>query len=576
MTDKRRIISYLINEKKLIILGTLLCLLYVVSQISQPFLLGRALDASRIGDNNAFIAYLVVCIFLTIFGTFFYYIFEVISGFISQHVIKRIREDVYIKMNNVSISQFDTRKHGDLLQLEIRDIENISIGIFAIFRTLFQGVFTIVITIVMMFMANWILAVGVIVLSPLSVLVSYFVSSFNHRHFKKQAELQAEVNSLSLEVIENLELVQSLNYQDEAFEKFVKVDQKLKKEGRVAQFSASWVNPSTRLVNNTIFVLVGVAGIIMLSYDTDLALVFAVMSIGRLSSFLSYTTQYTRPFNDVSNVISEYEVAKSSFSRINDFLNMSDDINEGKDSVSKIDNIEFKDVSFSYNPNRPLIENFSLNINKGDKVAIVGPTGAGKTTIINLLMRFYEINGGQILFNGVDYKDIDKASCRDKIGMVLQDTWIFNGTILDNIKYVDETATKEEIMEAARKAHVDSFVNALEKGYDTVVNNKEGLSEGQKQMISIARVMLRNPSLVILDEATSNIDTRSEMLINRAFDEMMKDKTSIVIAHRLSTIKSADTIIVMNDGHIIETGSHKELMKKKGFYYDLYSSQFKA
>ena len=574
MSGKERLKHYLLKEKKNMILATLLCLLYVACQILQPFLLGRALDFVKSDNQSSFILYLIICLSLTLVGGVFYYFFEILVGFVSQKTINRLRNDIYLKLNSVSVNEFDTRKHGDLLQLEIRDIENVSLGIFAVFKTLFQGIFTIVITIIMMFVANWILALGVFLLSPISVGVSYFVSSFNHKHFKKQAQLQSEVNTLSLETINNLDLVQSMNYEKESLNRLKDIDKKLKKEGRVAQFSASWVNPSTRLVNNTIYVIIGIIGIIMLSYDRDLALVFAVMSIGRLSSFLSYTTQYTRPFNDVSNVVSEYEVAKSSFQRINAFLNMENDIDEGSQEIKSIDSIDIKNMSFSYNPKRPLIENLSLNIKKGYKVAVVGPTGAGKTTIINLIMRFYEPNSGNIYFNGIDSRDINKSSLRSNISMVLQDTWIFNGTIIDNVKYTKKDATLEEVIEACKKSHADSFINTLENGYETLIGPKDSLSEGQKQMISIARVMLRNPDLVILDEATSNIDTRSEMLINKAFDNMMKDKTSIVIAHRLSTIKSADIILVMKDGNIIETGNHSELLAKRGFYYDLYTSQY--
>ena len=574
MSGKERLKHYLLKEKKNMILATLLCLFYVACQILQPFLLGRALDFVKSDNQSSFILYLIICLSLTLVGGVFYYFFEILVGFVSQKTINRLRNDIYLKLNSVSVNEFDTRKHGDLLQLEIRDIENVSQGIFAVFKTLFQGIFTIVITIIMMFVANWILALGVFLLSPISVGVSYFVSSFNHKHFKKQAQLQSEVNTLSLEAINNLDLVQSMNYEKESLNRLKDIDKKLKKEGRVAQFSASWVNPSTRLVNNTIYVIIGIIGIIMLSYDRDLALVFAVMSIGRLSSFLSYTTQYTRPFNDVSNVVSEYEVAKSSFQRINTFLNMENDIDEGSQEIKSIDSIDIKNMSFSYNPKRPLIENLSLNIKKGYKVAVVGPTGAGKTTIINLIMRFYEPNSGNIYFNGIDSKDIKKSSLRSNISMVLQDTWIFNGSIIDNVKYTKKDATLEEVIEACKKSHADSFINSLENGYETIIGPKDSLSEGQKQMISIARVMLRNPDLVILDEATSNIDTRSEMLINKAFDNMMKDKTSIVIAHRLSTIKSADIILVMKDGNIIETGNHSELLAKRGFYYDLYTSQY--
>ncbi len=574
MSNKERLKHYLIKEKRNIVFAILFCLLFVVCQISQPFLLGRALDTVNDDNFNLFVAYLVICTVLSIVGAVFYYIFEVISGKISQNIIKSMREEIYLKLNSISVKEFDKRAHGDLLQLEIRDIENVANGLFAIFKTLFQGIFTIILTIVMMLVANWILSLGVIILSPLSILMSKFVASFNYKHFKKQAELQAQINTISLEAIGNSELIQSMNYEAESLNRFTKIDEKLVKEGRTAQFSASWINPSTRLVNNTIYVIIGVVGIIMLMYDQKLAAIFAVMSIGRLSAFLSYTTQYTRPFNDISNVASEYETAKTSFARLNDFLNKDNDINEGTIEISDINSISIKNLYFSYNPKKPLIEDFSLEIKKGHKVAIVGPTGAGKTTLINLIMRFYEPISGEIRFNDIKSTDIEKSSLRKNIGMVLQDTWIFNGTILDNVRYLDVSATEEEVKQACKRAHAHSFIKTLPEGYHTVINAKEGLSEGQRQMIAIARVMLRNPNLVILDEATSNIDTRSEILITRAFDEMMKDKTSIVIAHRLSTIKSADTIIVMNNGNIVETGNHLELMKKKGFYYELYSSQF--
>ena len=427
----------------------------------------------------------------------------------------------------------------------------------------------------MMLIVNWILAIGVIILTPLSILMSRFVSKFSHKHFKKQSELQASISSISLETLNNIDVIQSLNHEDKSIDLFKAKNEELHKEGIVSQFSASWVNPSTRLVNNTIYVIIGIAGIIMIPYSVELALVLAVMSVGKLSSFLSYTTQYSKPFNEVSGVANEYENAKASFKRVNDFMNLDFDINEGKEEIENIDKIEFSHTYFSYNENQKLIEDFNLVINKGEKVAIVGPTGAGKTTMINLLMRFYDPKDGDIKINNISYRDISKESLRKNIGMVLQDTWIFSGTIFDNVRYLKQDASLEEVKEACRKAHADIFIETLPDSYGTYINAKNGLSEGQKQMIAIARVMLLNPNMVILDEATSNIDTRSEKLITDAFDNMMKEKTSIVIAHRLSTIEQADTIIVMKDGGIVETGNHKDLMKKQGFYYTLYSSQYK-
>lgn len=575
MDTKKRLLTYLKPLKTSLLLAAIFAFLFVIAQISQPFLLGRALDASKDSNKELFNIYLIVSIVLIVLGTISAYIFEVLVMNASQRAIKKARDDIYQKINNISIKDFDSKYHGDLLLLEIRDMENFAAGLFAVFKTLVQGIFTIIITIIMMVMVNWILALGVIILSPLSMLMARFVSRFSSKHYRKQNELQAKISSISLETLNNIDIVQSLNYENEAIATFDQQNENLKKEGVVANFSASWVNPSTRLVNNTIYVIIGIVGIIMLAYDSDLAKVFAIMSIGRLSSFLSYTNQYTKPFNEISNVANEYESAKASFRRINNFLNLNDDINEGKETIDDIKDITFKDMSFSYNEERKLIEHFSLNIKKGQKVAIVGPTGAGKTTLINLLMRFYDPLSGEILINDKSYLNIDKASLRSNIGMVLQDTWIYSGTILDNIRYFKKDASKEEAIEAAKKAHADVFIETLPKGYETVVSNKQGLSEGQRQMIAIARVMLLNPNLVILDEATSNIDTRSELLITEAFDLMMKEKTSIVIAHRLSTIEKADIIIVLKDGAVVETGNHQSLMKKQGFYYSLYSSQYK-
>ena len=577
MKVKERLFSYLKPMRKSLVIAVIFSLLFVVAQISQPFLLGRALDATNPIEQNreAFNIYIIIALALAVLGTAFAYLFEVIVMNVSQKVIKKARDDVYEKINSISIKDFDKKTQGDLVQLEIRDMENFSAGLSAVFKTLIQGVFTIIITIIMMVMVNWILALGVIILSPLSFIMAKIVAGFSHKHYKKQSELQAHVSSISLETLNNIDIVQSLNYEEASRAVFNQENEQLRKEGRVAQFSASWVNPSTRLVNNIIYALIGIVGIIMLSYDTDLMVIFAVMSIGRLSSFLSYTNQYSKPFNEISNVTAEYENAKASLRRINDFLNLNDDINEGENEISDIGTIEFKDMSFAYNENQKLIENFNLLIKKGQKVAIVGPTGAGKTTLINLLMRFYDPISGDISINGQSYLTIKKESLRQNVGMVLQDTWIFTGTIMDNIRYFNRDASEEEVKEAAKKAHADIFINTLPEGYLTKVSNRSGLSEGQRQMIAIARVMLSNPKMVILDEATSNIDTRSEKLITDAFDSMMKEKTSIVIAHRLSTIEKADAIIVMRDGAIVETGTHKQLMDKKGFYYSLYSSQYK-
>ena len=575
MNNKKRLFSYLKPFKSLLFLSMVFALFFVVSQLSQPFLLGKALDASRAKNAQDFYVFVFVALGLVLLGVIADYIFEVLVMNVSQKMIKKMRDDLYIKINNISIKDFDMKKHGDIVQLEIKDMENLASGIFAIFKTLLQGLLTIVITILMMMLVNWILALGVILLSPLSMVMARIISRFSRKHYKKQSEIQAKIASISLETLNNLDVVQSLNYEKESLEKFKQVNEELRKEGCITQFSAGWVNPSTRLVNNTIYVIIGVVGIILLSYSKELAVVYAVMSIGRLSSFLNYTNQYSKPFNEVSSVVSEYENAKASLNRINAFLNLENDVDDGKEEIGSIEKIEFRNMSFSYDPNIKLIEDLNLVIRKGHKVAIVGPTGAGKTTLINVLMRFYDPTSGDILINDKSYLSIRKESLRDKIGMVLQDTWIFSGTIFENIAYLKKDATLEEVKEAAKKAHADSFIDVLKDSYQTSISSKSGLSEGQKQMLAISRVMLANPDLIILDEATSNIDTRSEKYINDAFDNMTKTKTSIVIAHRLSTIVSADNIIVMNNGQIVEVGKHEELMKKKGFYYSLYSSQYR-
>ncbi len=578
MNYKKRFLSYLRKQDKKLIFLTIFAFIFVIGQLAQPFLVGKAMDAALELNKNLFIGYIIIAGSLALLGVLAGYLFEYSVGLLTQNIIRDMRNDVYLKMTTVSLDTYHRYNAGDLVQLEIGDIENIANGLFSVFKSLLEGILTIVITIVMMFVVNWILAIAVIVLSPLSVLVSKFIASFSHKSFKKQAELQAELNAMSLETISNSDLVQSLNYEEQSYLSFEKKNLELKKKGTIALFSASWVNPSTRLVNNTIYALIGVFGIIIIyaiNGGSPISFMSSTLTIGGLASFLTYTNQYTKPFNEISNVISEYEVALFSFKRLDAFLDNLSQSDNGELEIDKIETIEFDHMYFSYDVNKKLIEDFSEKITKGNKVAIVGPTGAGKTTLVNILMNFYQPISGDIKFNGHSYKEVSSKSLHKSIGMVLQDTWIFKGTILDNVRYGKLDATDEEVKEACKRAHADTFINTLPFGYNTIVSTKEGLSEGQRQMIAIARVMLLKPDIIILDEATSNVDTRSEMLITDAFDEMMKDRTSIVIAHRLSTIRSADTILVLEDGHIIEQGNHKNLMKARGFYYEMYSSQFK-
>ena len=575
MNFKKRFFSYLIPQKKLIVTVSVFVLIFLLSQLSQPFLVGKALNAALAGNKDSFLVIVIVCFALSLLGAIADFVFEYSVGIMTQKVIYEIRKDVYQKFNTVSIDTIFKEKHGDLVQLEIGDVENVANGLFSVFKSLIEGVLSVIITIIMMFTVNWILALGVILLSPLSILMSRFVAQFSHKYFKKQAKLQSDLNSISLEAIDNIDCLQSLNYQSRSIESFKNQDEELRKEGKIAQFSASWTNPTTRLVNNTIYAIIGIAGIIMIPYSSTLSAYHAVMNIGNLSSFLSYTTQYTKPFNEISSVLSEYESAVFSFKRIDAFLAKEDDIDVGSEDVTDINEIQFKDMFFSYEKEQKLIEDFNETIHKGEKVAIVGPTGAGKSTLINVLMRFYDPTKGSVLYNGKDGTSIKKPLLRKNFGMVLQETWIFTGTIMDNVRYAKPSASDEEVIAACKRAHADTFINTLPEGYNTKVSAKQGLSEGERQMLTIARVMLLEPDIVILDEATSNVDTRTEKLITDAFDRLLENKTSIVIAHRLSTIRNSDLILVLKDGHIIEQGSHNALMEKQGFYYSMYASQFR-
>ena len=579
MNTKTRFLKYIKNEKLLIALIFVFVFFYVLANLSTPFLVGKALDEALAMNANNFIFIIVLISIICFAGVLAGYLFEYFVAKLVQNIIKQLRDEVYFKITNVSLNEIYVRKKGDIVQYVIGDIENVSNGLFSIFKSLIEGILSITMTIVMMFIVNYLLAILVIVLTPISVFVSRFIAKFSHDHFKKQTMLQADLSAISFENISNIDLVQSYDIIGEANKKFDEQNKILKNHSRIALFSASWVNPSTRLVNNIIYGLIGVFGIILIVLTPDSTSfvnnIHASLSIGGLASFLSYANQYGKPFNEVSSVMAEFETALSSFKRINEFLNIDNEENKGNLSLTKIDNISFKNVKFSYDENKELIKNFSLDIKKGDKIAIVGPTGAGKTTLINILLHFYDINSGDITFDDVSINNIEKNSLRNNFAMVLQETWIFSGTIRENIAYVKDDASDEEIIRASRLAHADTFIDRLPKGYDTFVSSKDGLSEGEKQMIAIARLFLLNPDVVILDEATSSIDTRSEKLIGDAFDNIMENNTSIVIAHRLSTIQKSDIILVLKDGDVIEQGNHDYLMNKKGFYYSMYSSQFK-
>ena len=567
MKKNNRFFQYLKPQKVQIIVTLLFCFLYVVSHLIQPILIGKALDNALVSDFTAFLIILIACFSLSLLGAISDFFFEYKVGQITQKTIRDIRKDIYHKINTVSVETLFKESDGNLVQLEIGDVENVANGMFSVLKSFVEGILSIIVTILMMFLVNWILALGVLLLSPLSLFVSRFVAKFNHKYFKRQAQIQSELNRISLEAINNIDLLQTLDNQENSINQFENQGKVLRKEGKIAQFSASWTNPT-----NTIYAVIGVVGIVMISFTPTYPIL--MMSVGSLSSFLTYTAQFSKPFNEISSVMSEFETALFSFQRIDAFLAKDDDIDEGKEDIQDISEITFEHMSFSYEKDKELIVDFNETVKRGEKVAIVGPTGAGKSTLINVLMRFYDPIEGSIRVNGVDGVSIAKKNLRKNFGMVLQETWIFSGTIMENVRYAKADASDEEVIDACKRAHADTFIQTLPDGYQTKVTAKAGLSEGERQMITIARVMLLEPDIVILDEATSNVDTRTEKLITDAFDQLLQGKTSIVIAHRLSTIKNADLILVLKDGHIIEQGNHTSLLAKRGFYYSMYSSQF--
>lgn len=575
----KKFLKYFKGNVWLLVVSLLSALIYVGCMIAIPYLVGKSIDMFTLYSETSdevymnYVFYIILIMtFLIVFGFVFDFIFENSLGRLSYKIAYKVRKEVYDKYNSVSIKTLDNMKMGDLLQRNILDVELLLNGLISSISKFFVGVITICATIVFMFIINYLMALVVVVLTPLSFFVSRFVSKKCNKYFKQQSKDSSVVNSDSLEVFSNLKLVQSFNYQDKAYETFEKHNATLYESGQKAMFSSSWVNPSTRLVNNIIYCIVGIVGIILFIYQPNIGF---VVTIGAIASFLSYTMQYTKPFNEISSVVSEIGLAKSSFKRITSFLYEKDDIDEGTiEDIKEIETIEFKNVCFSYVPNKKLIENFSVKVKKGMKVAIVGPTGCGKTTMINLLMRFYDPTSGEILINGIDSRKLTKETLREHFKMVLQDSWIFNGTIFENVRYSVIDAIKEDVVDACKKANCDGFINTLPKGYDTMVGKSFLLSEGEKQLICISRCMLSLSDVVILDEATSSVDSRTEMKISKAFDELIKGKTAFVIAHRLSTIINSDLILVMKDGNIIEQGTHKELLKNGSFYPVLYMSQF--
>ncbi|MDY5216163.1 MAG: ABC transporter ATP-binding protein [Lachnospiraceae bacterium] len=554
-----------------VVLSMLLALFSVILTLVIPLKIGQAIDC--IGDKTNWgkiIPVFTQVIILSVIVMILQWVMNLINNKITYYVVRDLRNDAIQKIETLPLSYIDSHSQGDIVSRIIADADQFADGLLMGFTQAFSGVVTIIGTLIFMIRMSISITLVVVLLTPLSLFVASFISKKTFNMFKLQSETRGEQTAFIDEMISNEKVVKAFSREEQTIEKFASMNEDLKNASLKAIFFSSLTNPMTRFVYNVIYAFVALFGAI--------GVISGNMSIGILTCMLSYVNQYTKPFNEITGVITELQNAFACIERIFELLNEKSEPLDKFDAVCLNDlegNIEIKDVFFSYNKEKKLIEDFNLSVKKGQKVAIVGPTGAGKSTIINLLMRYYDTDKGIISVDGYDIKDIQRESLRSNYGMVLQETWLRNGTIRDNICLGKPDASEEEILRAAKSSHAHSFIRRLENGYDTIISDDGGsLSQGQKQLLCIARIMLLLPPMLILDEATSSIDTRTEKKIQSAFNMLMEGKTSFIIAHRLSTIKNADIILVMKNGRIIESGNHESLIEKEGFYYNLYNSQY--
>ena len=569
----KKVLRYAGKYHFLIVMSMLLAVVTALLSLYVPILAGNAIDCifgKGSVDFEKITSILIRMVVIVIFISLAQWYMNRINNRITFRVVRDVRKDAFSKLQKLPFEYIDNKQTGDIVNRIISDVDLFSDGLLMGFTQLFTGIVTILGTLIFMFYLNFKIAFVVVVLTPLSLLVARFIASRSFNLFKEQSVARAEQTSFVDEMIGNLSVVKAFAHEDENLEVFDAVNDRLEDTSVKATFFSSLTNPSTRFINNIVYAAVALFG--------SFACIMGGMSVGGLTIFLSYANQYTKPFNEISGVITELQNALACAERVFELIEENPerpDYEKAPEDFVAEGSAVLEDVSFSYDKSRSLIENLNLDIRKGQRVAIVGPTGSGKTTLINLLMRFYDVDKGSIKIDGIDIRDLKRRSLRDNFGMVLQETWLRSGTVRDNITLGREGFTDEEIILAAKAAHAHSFIKRLPAGYDTVLTENGGsLSQGQKQLLCITRVMLHIPPMLILDEATSSIDTRTEIRIQKAFNKMMQGRTSFIVAHRLSTIREADVILVMKDGHIIEQGNHTELLDRNGFYAELYNSQF--
>ena len=546
----------------------------VAAQLYIPILCGNAIDL-MLGKGNVDFAgvgrIIVEVLVVAVVAAFAQWLLSVCNNRITFSVSRDLRNEALRKIQTLPLSYLDSHPSGDIVSRMVADVDTFADGLLMGFTQLFSGVLTILGTLLFMLSENVVITLVVVCITPLSLLVASFLAKRSYKYFQGQSSVRGEQTALVNEMIEGQKVVQAFGHEAESLDAFDEVNGRLQDVSLKAIFFSSMTNPATRFVNNIVYAGVGLVG--------ALYAVRGGITIGQLSVFLNYANQYTKPFNEISGVVTELQNALACAARVFELLDADDQIPEAENAavLQPDGHVQLEDVSFRYLPDRPLIEGLSLDVKPGQRIAIVGPTGCGKTTLINLLMRFYDVNGGAIKVSGTDIRSVTRASLRGSYGMVLQDTWLRAGTVRENIAYGKPDATLDEVVAAARAAHADSFIRRLPDGYDTVIAEDGGnISQGQKQLLCIARVMLCLPPMLILDEATSSIDTRTEVRIQKAFARMMQGRTSFIVAHRLSTIREADVILVMKDGHIVEQGNHDELLAAGGFYAKLYNSQFEG